>query len=153
MVCKGEFAGHRFIYNAEIDGIDPIASKSDKLNDLRLVEAKTRPVGKSVPTVWSQCYLSGIDKVVLGWKTEANVVKSIDVLETSKMRPKNSDKMLTLLIEVMEHIKTLMAGVTDPKDIYHVNIVKGKVDTKSKPKRYNGDQVLLKEYLKEVHKK
>lgn len=152
MVFKGEFAGYRFIYNAEIDGIDPNHSKTDKLNDLSFVEAKLRPVGKSVPTVWAQSYLSGVDKVVLGWKDDKSIVKSIDLLETSKIRPKNADKALTLLVEVMEHIKTLMSSVTDPNHIYHVHIVKGKVDTKSKPKRFNGEQVLLKEYLKAVHK-
>lgn len=143
MVFKGEFAGFKFIYNAEIDGIDPVKSTSDDLQDLSFVEAKVRKAGSArfLGSMWAQSYLSGVDKIVVGWRNEERYLKSIQVFHPDQLRPKTADDSLALLAKVLDYVQALMMGVEDPKCIYSVIVSSDNI----KGRRYLGqDSTLLK---------
>lgn len=145
VVFKAEFAGFKFIYNAEVDGIDPDNSASDDLQDLSFVEAKVRKMGygpnRFLGTMWAQSYLSGVDKIVIGWRNEERFLKSIQVFHPEQLRPKSADESLALLAKVMDYVQTLMMGVDDPKCIYSVSISKDKIQSRRYLER---DSSLLK---------
>lgn len=118
IVYRANFNGHELLYNAEIDGVEG-SSVGVHLEQLKLVEAKSR-VKECTWHLreWSQCYFSGVQKLVTGHVTENANLHSITAVHPEKVRPRNVEKYLSFLSTTLDKVKQKMHNINDPNLVY-----------------------------------
>lgn len=134
------------MFSAEIDGIDPKNSKSDDLKDLSFVEAKMRKAGTPrmyLSNMWSQSYLSGVDKLVIAWRDYDCRVDRIEVMHPRDVRPTDSETRIKRLTNVLTHLKGLTKNVDDPEVVWRVIVTA----TTVRAVQETGQTFFLKKFL------
>lgn len=118
IVYRANFNGHELLYNAEIDGVEGSSVGVD-LEELLLVEAKSK-IKKCNWHLreWTQCYFSGIQKLVTGYVTENGKLHRITAVHPKEVRPRNAEKYLYFLSNTLDKIKQEMRDIDDPNLVF-----------------------------------
>lgn len=121
IVFKANFKGHKLIYNAEIDGVEAPSVGCD-LEELQLVEAKSRMSNYPRPLLeWSQCYFSGITKLVRGLVTRDAKLRSVTVVNPEQILVSNEEPLF-LLSATLDRVKHEMRDIDDPNIVLKFNV-------------------------------
>lgn len=125
VVFRADLGGHRFLYNAEIDGVAYVKGESRELSDLRLVEAKMRyryrsPYPQEELNIYIQCFLAGVDKLILGLKGKNGMVAKIEerYIDKSKESP---DEAIAFFKKVMDMVDAEMSDISVTEKHFVIN--------------------------------
>lgn len=88
IVLKCKLGGHRLIFGAEVDGLDETGTKYIELKTSRVLQDPTHYntfYKHKLMTFWAQSFLAGIDKILLGFRSDRGVVKSIEYIDVNEI--------------------------------------------------------------------
>lgn len=129
VVFRANLGGHRFLYNAEIDGVAYVNGESRELSDLRLVEAKIRYRHRNLyhreeHKIYIQCFLAGVDKLVLGLKGSNGMVEEIQERYTDRAN-ESPDEAIAFFKKAMDMVDAKMSDINVTEKHFVIN--KGRV--------------------------
>lgn len=104
-MLRSGLASHSLLYSAEVDGVDSIRSKSSNDPLVSFIELKTSKVVTSdradrslrkykLMKWWSQAYLTGIPRVVCGFRDDYGIVRSLQTFEVTDMPSKGQVRIM-----------------------------------------------------------
>lgn len=131
-VLTSTLGSHSLLYAGEMDAIDRSNTYPD-IDPNDFIEIKTAAIikndrneeyfNRNLKTWWAQCYLSGISRVVCGFRNEQLTVKEIRNLTMNDMVRSgqnhwNQGNCLNYLNSFLTFVKKTMKDVDDPSLIY-----------------------------------
>lgn len=88
IVLKGKLGQHRLIFGAEVDGLDFDGSTYVELKTSRVLKDSSSVnqfYQKKLMTFWAQSFLAGIPKILIGFRSDSGIVKSIEYIEVNEI--------------------------------------------------------------------
>ena len=87
-IFKSKLGSHRLIFGAEVDGLDEDGSSYVELKTSRILKDSTQFTTfyqQKLMTFWVQSFLAGIPKILVGFRSDRGIVKSIEYIEVNEI--------------------------------------------------------------------
>lgn len=87
-VFKSKLGGHRLIFGAEVDGLDEDGNSYIELKTSRVLKDSTQYntfYQQKLMTFWAQSFLAGIPKILVGFRSDRGIVKSIEYIDVNEI--------------------------------------------------------------------
>lgn len=88
VVFKSKLGGHRLIFGAEVDGLDTNGSSYVELKTCRVLKDQSQYSAfyqNKLMSFWAQSFLAGIPKILVGFRSDRGIVKSIEYIEVNEI--------------------------------------------------------------------
>lgn len=88
VVFKSKLGSHRLIFGAEVDGLDDDASTYIELKTCRILKEPSHFstfYQQKLMSFWAQSFLAGIPKILVGFRSDRGIVKSIEYIEVNEI--------------------------------------------------------------------
>lgn len=88
VVFKSKLGGHRLIFGAEVDGLDYDGSSYIELKTCRVLKETPQFATfyqQKLISFWAQSFLAGIPKILVGFRSERGIVKSIEYIDVNEI--------------------------------------------------------------------
>lgn len=88
VVFKSKLGGHRLIFGAEVDGLDTNSASYVELKTCRLLKDQSQYSSfyqNKLMSFWAQSFLAGIPKILIGFRSDRGMVKSIEYIEVNEI--------------------------------------------------------------------
>lgn len=88
VVFKSKLGGHRLIFGAEVDGVDEDGSSYVELKTGRVLKDTGHYNSfyrQKLMTFWAQSFLAGIPKILMGFRSDRGIVKSIEYINVNEI--------------------------------------------------------------------
>lgn len=130
LVLKSKLGNHRLIFGAEVDGVDADGRTYVELKTNRILKEDShfqQFYQLKLITYWAQCFLAGISKVLVGFRTDLGVVKSIEYIDVNEIprlvRGKVSwcpESMLNFGTMILDWLASIMRSLPE-NVVYRLN--------------------------------
>lgn len=88
VVFKSKLGGHRLIFGAEVDGLDEDGFSYVELKTGRILKDPNHYTAfyqQKLMTFWAQSFLAGIPKILIGFRSDRGIVKSIEYIDVNEI--------------------------------------------------------------------
>lgn len=88
VVFKSKLGGHRLIFGAEVDGLDTNGTSYVELKTCRVLKDQTQYANfyqNKLMSFWAQSFLAGIPKILVGFRSDRGLVKSIEYIDVNEI--------------------------------------------------------------------
>lgn len=88
VVFKSKLGGHRLIFGAEVDGLDEDGYSYVELKTGRILKDQNYYNSfyqQKLMTFWAQSFLAGISKILIGFRSDRGIVKSIEYIDVNEI--------------------------------------------------------------------
>lgn len=88
VVFKSKLGGHRLIFGAEVDGLDEDGKSFVELKTSRVLKDPAHYstfYQQKLMTFWAQSFLAGIPKILVGFRSDRGIVKSIEYIKVDEI--------------------------------------------------------------------
>lgn len=88
VIFKSKLGGHRLIFGAEVDGLDVTGNSYVELKTCRVLKDPSQYATfyqNKLMSFWAQSFLAGIPKILVGFRSDRGMVKSIEFIEVSEI--------------------------------------------------------------------
>lgn len=88
VVFKSKLGGHRLIFGAEVDGLDTNGTSYVELKTCRVLKDQSQYSAfyqNKLMSFWAQSFLAGIPKILVGFRSDRGIVKSIEYIEVNEI--------------------------------------------------------------------
>lgn len=88
VVFKSKLGGHRLIFGAEVDGLDVNGSSYVELKTSRVLKDQAQCASfyqNKLMSFWAQSFLAGIPKILVGFRSDSGMIKSIEYIDVNEI--------------------------------------------------------------------
>lgn len=88
VVFKSKLGGHRLIFGAEVDGLDSDGKSYVELKTCRILKDPSQYktfYQHKLMSFWAQSFLAGIPKILVGFRTDRGIIKSIEYIDVNEI--------------------------------------------------------------------
>ena len=88
VVFRSKLGGHRLIFGAEVDGLDEDGESYVELKTGRILKDPAQYATfyqQKLMTFWAQSFLAGIPKILIGFRSDRGIVKSIEYIDVNEI--------------------------------------------------------------------
>lgn len=130
VVFKSKLGGHRLIFGAEVDGLDFDESCYIELKTSRILKEPANIATfyqQKLISFWAQSFLAGIPKILIGFRSDRGIVKSIEYINVNEIPRMTRGKvtwcpesMLNFGIIFIDWLKEKMAELPE-NEVYNLS--------------------------------
>lgn len=88
VVFKSKLGGHRLLFGAEVDGLDSDGKSYVELKTCRILKDPAQYntfYQQKLMSFWAQSFLAGIPKILVGFRSDRGIVRSIEYIEVNEI--------------------------------------------------------------------
>ena len=88
VIFKSKLGGHRLIFGAEVDGLDSDGSSYVELKTSRSLKEPSQYTTfyqQKLISFWVQSFLAGIPKILVGFRSDRGIIKSIEYIDVNEI--------------------------------------------------------------------
>lgn len=88
VIFKSKLGGHRLIFGAEVDGLDKDGTSYVELKTCRVLKDQSQYPAfyqNKLMSFWAQSFLAGIPKILVGFRSDRGIVKSIEYIDVNEI--------------------------------------------------------------------
>lgn len=88
VVLKSKLGGHRLIFGAEVDGLDETGNSYIELKTSKILKDPIQVnqfYQQKLISFWAQSFLAGIPKILVGFRNDRGIVKSVEYIVVNEI--------------------------------------------------------------------
>lgn len=88
VVFKSKLGSHRLIFGAEVDGLDANGNSYVELKTSRILKDQAQYASfyqNKLMSFWAQSFLAGIPKILIGFRSDRGLIKSIEYIDVNEI--------------------------------------------------------------------
>lgn len=88
VIFKSKLGGHRLIFGAEVDGLDENGTSYVELKTCRVLKDQIQCSAfyqNKLMSFWAQSFLAGIPKILVGFRSDRGMIKSIEYIDVNEI--------------------------------------------------------------------